>query len=149
MMVRIARIAAIVVVLSAAASGLDWSYIPSPAPRCWATLVLDTLGHRAVMFGGGTYDYFYNDVWEIVAGYRWQQVVTSGEAPRGRSGHSAVYDPIHNWMIVYGGRNGMSALTDVYALDLGTAAWQQLTPSGNHPLGAWASRLSTAPFGAP
>jgi hypothetical protein len=40
-------------------------------------------------------------------------------------------------MVIFGGRNAAGdALTDVYALDLGTATWQQLTPSGNHPKGS-------------
>jgi hypothetical protein len=121
------------------ADDLKWQGIP-PASRSLATIVVDNQARRAVMFGGGTHDNYHNDVWTLSLdskrGYAWESLATSGSAPIGRAGHCAIYDPIHNRMVVFGGRNFMTALTDVWALDLGTAKWQQLTPSGTHPTGS-------------
>lgn len=139
MALRTARLLTVLVILCAMATGLEWVPL-SPRPRTLATIVLDAPAHRAMLFGGGTYNEYLNDVWTISwtpIGYRWDQLITSGAPPVGRAGHSAVIDPIHNWMVIFGGRSvAGDALTDVYALDLGTATWQQLTPAGNHPSGS-------------
>jgi hypothetical protein len=53
--------------------------------------------------------------------------------PSARSVHSAIYDPVRDRMVVFGGYSG-AYLDDVWALSLaGTPAWTQLTPSGTPP----------------
>jgi hypothetical protein len=132
------RATAALALLCATAVGLQWQGLP-PASRSLATIVVDKLARRAVMFGGGSYNNSYNDVWTLSLdtkrGYAWESLATSGSNPIARSGHTAIYDPIHNRMVVFGGRNGMTALTDVWALDLGTATWHQLVTYGTPPRG--------------
>jgi hypothetical protein len=100
-------------------------------------MVIDTPNQRAVLFGGGVYGEAYNDVWamslDTAGGYGWELLPASGPAPTARTGHAAIFDPVHNWMVIFGGRDGDTALTDVWALDLGTVTWQQLAPSGTPP----------------
>jgi hypothetical protein len=89
------------------------------------------------MFGGGTRSAYYNDVWELrFAGsgdYYWHKVNTSGTPPPGRSTHMAIYDPVGQRMVAYGGRTEHSAYGDVWALNLSDNSWQQLSPSGTPP----------------
>lgn len=120
-----------------AARGLEWQAVLSIEGRCLARMVVDTAGHRAVMFGGGTSYDQYNDVWELpldtTAGYSWHPVRTSGPTPAGRHGHAVIYDPVGQRMIVFGGRVLGSPGNDLWSLDLTTHTWQQLTPSGPIP----------------
>lgn len=137
MVVRTMRTAAILAVLCATAvSRPSWQYI-DPDPRALATMVIDTPNQRAVLFGGGVYGEAYNNVWamslDTAGGYGWELLPASGPAPTARTGHAAIFDPVHNWMVIFGGRDGDTALTDVWALDLGTVTWQQLAPSGTPP----------------
>jgi hypothetical protein len=44
----------------------------------------------------------------------------------------AIYDPVGQRMVIYGGR-GSSAYGDVWALNLSDNSWQQLSPSGTPP----------------
>lgn len=43
---------------------------------------------------------------------------TSGAAPSARAGHSAIYSPEYDAMIVFGGTNGSAFLNDIHALQL-------------------------------
>jgi galactose oxidase-like protein len=59
----------------------------------------------------------------------------SGRAPSGRYGHAAIYDPVRDRMVVFGGFDGDSLRNDTWALSLtGTAAaWAKSSPSGAPP----------------
>ncbi|MBM3331997.1 T9SS type A sorting domain-containing protein [candidate division WOR-3 bacterium] len=138
MTVSMMRAAMAVGLLCASAVGLEWKGFP-PAPRQLATIVIDKPNRRAVMFGGGSVTEGRSDVWTLSLDakrrYTWESLPTSGPTPGPRVGHTAIYDPVHHWMVIFGGRSGMSSLSDVWALDLGTATWQQLTPTGTPPSG--------------
>ena len=59
-------------------------------------------------------------------------------SPTARFAHSAVYDPVGEQMIVFGGtRNWNSGLNDTWALDLSSgidgATWEELDPDGSAP----------------
>lgn len=69
----------------------------------------------------------------------WQQLEPAGEPPPPRNGHSAVYDPGSNRLIVFGGDNCCGqryndtwVLTHANGLG-GEPAWLPLTPSGELP----------------
>jgi hypothetical protein len=64
----------------------------------------------------------------------------AGPAPAARRNASAVFDPVENRMVVFGGW-GSSYLGDIWAFDLDTETWSDLTPpSGPAP----APRLTPA-----
>jgi hypothetical protein len=54
--------------------------------------------------------------------------------PSARVQHSAVYDPVRNRMLVFGGLSGPTVKNDVWELTLGTTReWKQLAPVGTAP----------------
>lgn len=57
----------------------------------------------------------------------------AGPAPEARRNASAVYDPVDNRMVIFGGF-GTTYLGDIWAFDLDTETWSDLTPaSGSAP----------------
>ena len=74
---------------------------------------------------------------------QWVNLIPNGApgSPPGRHNNSAVYDPVNNRLIIYGGCGGgcFPILNDVWVLINangvgGTPSWQQLFPSGQAPL---------------
>ena len=58
----------------------------------------------------------------------------SGISPSRRYAQSAIYDPVRDRMLIFGGWDESNALNDVWALSLsGTPTWTQLTPAGSLP----------------
>jgi hypothetical protein len=99
-----------------------------------------------IVYGGN--DCFtarFADVWVLknangVGGTpTWTELFPTGVAPAGRENSSAVYDPVNNRMVVYGGDEGtVPADNSVWVLTNangtgGIPAWIQLSPSGSAP----------------
>jgi hypothetical protein len=109
-----------------------------PSSQSSRSAIYDPVRDRMVVFGGFYYDgsgHFLNDVWALsLAGTpAWTELTPSGTPPSGRHFHSAIYDPVRDRMVVFGGYSP-SSLNDVWALSLaGTPVWTQLTPSGTPP----------------
>jgi hypothetical protein len=87
-----------------------------------------------IVFGGfgGVY---LRDVWalSLTGDPTWAELIPSGVPPQARSGHSAIYDPVRDRMLVFGGTDGSfnGYKSDVWALSLsGTPAWTQVSPAG-------------------
>ena len=119
--------------VSSSADGI-WHEIPAPTARADHSAIYDSARHRMIVFGG-------NDWWDYKIYDQTFALSLDGDptwtalpaAPFGPSqGHSAIYDPIRDRMVVFGG----SALgNQVWALSLGeNPTWTQLTPSGEVPL---------------
>lgn len=69
-----------------------------------------------------------NELWQY-NGTLWQQVTVTGPQPQPRSGHSMVYDPVDERVLMFGGDGGGVMLADLWAFEFsGTAAgsWVQL-----------------------
>jgi hypothetical protein len=66
----------------------------------------------------------------------WTEIIPDPPlAPPPRYGHGMVYDPIRGRMIMYGGGTSLlESLGDVWAFDLATSSWSQLTPAGTPPV---------------
>jgi galactose oxidase-like protein len=110
-----------------------------PAQRRDHSLIYDSRRHRVILFGGRHGDPFLgeetslNDVWSMdPTSGRWSPVVTTGTAPAPRSAHSAIYDPIRDRMIVFGGNAGGSIYFTPVALSFAETPprWEQLPTSG-------------------
>ena len=117
-----------------------WSLlqVAGNAPRrMWHTGVLDPVRDRLMVFGGWDESYAYqNDVWALsLSGTpTWSVLSASGTPPSPRLVHAAVYDPVRDRMLVFGGYDAVGQRNDVWALTLGAApAWTQLTPAGGPP----------------
>jgi hypothetical protein len=122
-----------------------WSELPPgpnvPARRVYSSAIVDPVRKRMVIYGGhdgtdlGNPNYF-GDVaaWSIGASPAWSVITPSGTPPVARAGHTAIYDPLRNRMLVFGGIGNLSGFNDVWALSLGaTPAWTLITPSGTPP----------------
>lgn len=108
------------------------------------TSVYDARKDRMLIFGGSTGDGYYgstNEVYELrLRGVpTWTKLTTSGARPAPRRSGAAIFDPIRNRMVIYGGfdaQPGSDAfLGDTWALDFDSSppAWTELTPQGPLP----------------
>lgn len=97
--------------------------------------IMDPVRHRLIIFGGYSQNNYDNTTWILTLDGTptWTQLVTGGPQPDPRLYASAIYDPIRDRMIVFGGENGLSQ-NNVWALSFsGTPAWTQLLPTGTPP----------------
>ena len=113
----------------------------SPSPR-ESRAIYDPVRDRMVVFGGyGPYDFPHhlNETWELALSGTptWRQLSTTGAPPARRRGQTAILDPAGDRMIVFGGYDDVAFMNDVWSLDLGTLAWQQLAPGGDVPSGRY------------
>ena len=114
-------------------SGDAWNRVtpgvpPSaPTPRTGATTVYDSKRHLVVIHGGAARAGDV-DTWAYSpATLSWTPIVPSGPAPPARSHHSAIYDPVGDRMIIYGGDTNRS---DAWSLSFDPApVWTPL-PAG-------------------
>ena len=111
-----------------------------PSARYYHSAIYDPVRDRMVVFGGSQgYASFFNDVWalSLVGPLAWTQLTPTGTTPSARYGHSAIYDPVRDRMVVFGGL-GPGYLNDVWGMSLaGTSAWTQLTTTGTPPFGRY------------
>lgn len=102
-------------------SGLDvWTLSLSDTTSTWKELrilgagpsrrdnfsaIYDPVRDRIIVFAGLNDYTFYNDVWALpLSGAPvWALLTPTGAAPSIRFGHSAIYDPVRDRMIVFGG----------------------------------------------
>jgi hypothetical protein len=129
----------------------NWQQVPTngaaPSGGYGMTSVYDAQSDRLLMFGGSTNGNYYganNDVWELDlhGNPTWNKVITAGTPPQARRSGTAIWDPLRDRMVIYGGfdaiRYSDQFLPDTWALDFTAApspTWSQLTPAGTTPAG--------------
>jgi hypothetical protein len=115
-----------------------WSTVANTTTRTGAASIWDPVRHRMIMFGGYDGSQFRNDLITLngAPGSAWASLFVVG-GPTARDGALAVYDPVRDRMILFGGNTGSGPyLSDVWTLSLsGTPSWTQLTPAGMPPSG--------------
>ncbi len=106
---------------------------PAPSPRQQHTLTYDPMRDRMILFGGRDVADL-GDVWQLTLGPtpQWQLVSTAGTLPGPRSGHSAIYDPIRDRLVVFGGSLA-TASSETWALSLATNQWTLLHSGAGGP----------------
>jgi len=115
-----------------------WSQLvfPTQAPlRLGHTAIYDTLRDRMIVFGGANPSR-QNDTWVLTlsSGSAWSQLATTGTPPPPVTLHSAIYDPVRDRMLVFGGYQDSGYLNGVWALSLSeTPTWTMLAPVGTAP----------------
>eukprot|EP01127_Copromyxa_protea_P020096 TRINITY_DN6654_c0_g1_i1.p1 TRINITY_DN6654_c0_g1~~TRINITY_DN6654_c0_g1_i1.p1 ORF type:complete len:850 (+),score=115.76 TRINITY_DN6654_c0_g1_i1:190-2739(+) len=88
-----------------------------------------------VLYFGGKANGYSKELWALEMKDRsWSKLVTTGTAPPGTYGHSAVIDPKTNIMYVFGGYDNVTGINnDFYSYDIATATWSQIKSSGVVP----------------
>src|SRR2546422_7377796 len=116
-----------------------WTHLmPTGTPpniRREHSAIYDPVRKRMIVFGGYSFSSTYGDVWalSLVGTPAWTQLTPAGTPPSPRYAHSAIYDPVRDRMLVFGGNDG-AMQSDMRELSLsGTPTWTQLTPSGSPP----------------
>jgi len=113
-----------------------------PSPRYGHNAIYDPVRERVLVFGGSDGGFQDNDLWELSlkGSPAWTQLAAAGTPPTGRFGHTAIYDPVRDRMVIFGGfgvtdsASGGQDLDDVWALSLaGAPAWTELAPAGTPP----------------
>ena len=134
----------------------SWSHLiptgPAPSPttparRVWSSTIFDPVRNRFIVFGGLVGGTKHGDVWaQPLSGPPvWTQIITARGGAAPRRGHSAIYDPVRDRMIVFGGDAGGGFYSgELWALSLGgTPTWTLLTPTGMGPTARWPIQPST------
>jgi hypothetical protein len=115
----------------------EWALFASgPSFRARHTLVRDPTGDRMILFGGhAIYGPSLGDTWsfDLETG-AWTELVFAGATPGATDGHTSVYDPIGQRMLMFGGYENGVPTNELWQLDLaGTPSWSLLAPSGMSP----------------
>src|SRR5436190_9524744 len=111
-----------------------WSQVPLIGYES-SSMIIDPVHDRLVMYGGTAEHEPSADVWvkPLSGDAPWTPLAVEGPRPSARSAHLAVYDPVGERMIVYGG----VAHTDdaaVWARSLsGTPRWTQIVSGASGP----------------
>ncbi len=117
-----------------------------PKGRYGHVSTYDPNSNRMTMFGGaeGSPEVCGNDVWLLdnangSGAASWFELTPNGTAPPARVYSSAVYDPVTDSFIVFGGNNCSTGyFNDVWVMssangESGTPAWTKLSPTGTLP----------------
>jgi uncharacterized protein (TIGR03437 family) len=105
-----------------------------PPGRFGHTLVFDPIRRRLLTFGGQNGASFFNDTWAFDLQLQQWQLIDNGSVPAKRYGHSAIYDPVRDRMIVSHGFTDAGRFDDTWAFDLSRNAWADISPPSNRPL---------------
>jgi hypothetical protein len=103
----------------------------SPPGRDNHTMIYNSQSRNLVVFGGMTSSGLVNDTWSysIVSG-TWSQLSPSGLAPGVRQSHSAVYDPLGNQMLIWGGLSSSTNFNETFQLSFVNNYWLNLSDTG-------------------
>ncbi|MGH7724466.1 MAG: Kelch repeat-containing protein [Candidatus Eiseniibacteriota bacterium] len=109
-----------------------------PSPRTGHVAVYDPVRQRMIVIGGVNGGTSNNEVWELTLSGApvWNPLTVQGSTPNPRSQHSAIYDPDGDRIVMFGGIDAVTGVTNqVWELSLfGTPTWNLLVPSGFPPL---------------
>ncbi len=101
----------------------------APAARGFHAMVYDSAEDRAIVYGGWNGTRF-GDLWELTldGSEAWSALSTSGAAPSERSAVGAVYDPINNELVIFGGRTNFGRSNELFAVSLsGSRTWREVS----------------------
>ena len=111
---------------------------PTPPPRRNASAVYDAKRDQVVLFGGTTDRHSCNDVWTLSMGDapQWSELRPVDDLPTPRESPSAIFDPIRDCMIVFGGycQDSSLSLGDAWELRLADGPrWVPIAGTGPSP----------------
>ena len=108
-----------------------------PGSQTTHTAIYDPVRDRMVVYGGDFIAH-YDEVWTLSLGENpaWTKLTVAGTTPGGRADHAAIYDPVRDRMLLFGGDNAtVGGFNQTWQLTLGASpTWTKLLPSGSYPL---------------
>jgi len=108
---------------------------PPPARR-FPVAIYRSATDEMVIYGGRDYIQFFDDLWVLKlspGSEEWDHLTPSGARPDPKSEASAIYDPVNDRLILFGGFNGSVHQNDLWAFDFNSETWEQISPSGSIP----------------
>ncbi|KAI8073231.1 hypothetical protein BC940DRAFT_290850 [Gongronella butleri] len=105
-----------------------------PGPRRLHTATC--LQNKMIVYGGGTTTASDSGVWILDASaypnFTWyyQNMANQDQGPRVRMGHSAVHDPNHQKIYIYGGWGSSYTDNNIYVLDYNAWSWSNVKSNG-------------------
>jgi len=105
-----------------------------PPVRNFPSVVYDSLADRVLMFGGKEYQ-VYNDVWALSLtgdAPTWSQIQPIGVPPAARKDAAAIFDPLGDRMVLWGGNTNPNyddnvSFSDTWSLELaGGPTWRKV-----------------------
>lgn len=119
----------------------DWEY---PSGRRDHTL---TLARNNIYLLGGWDSWNWNNscqtytkLWKLTEEFKWEICEVFGENPSTRRGHSTIYNPLNDELIVFGGIYGYtSLLDDLYIVQLKDMEWTKCLIGSGPSKRAWHS----------
>lgn len=106
----------------------------APNPRHGHTVTFDPVRRRVVVIAGQGAG-FFGDAWAYdVQANTWSQLSGNSSGPDPRYGHSGIYDPNRDRVVISHGFTSAGRFDDTWALDLKSNSWRDISPSGSRPL---------------
>ena len=104
-----------------------------PPARFGHTVLLDSR-RRLIVFGGQAGG-FFSDVWAYdIDANGWQRLSPDEAGPNRRYGHSAIYDPQRDRMVISHGFTDAGRFDDTWAFEFATNSWRNISPAAGRPL---------------
>ena len=116
-----------------AATWTDVSPGTGPLARCLHAACYDAQKHRMIMYAGQNNSGPLDDIWALDLNSNTWTDLTPAVKPSARYFSPVVYDTAHNRLTMFGGQGLIGFNSEVWAFDLWTKQWTQLSPSGVAP----------------
>jgi len=91
-----------------------------PSARFASACIYDPVRDRFLIVGGTDFNAFFGDTWALPMNSgtpTWSPLSFSGTLPTARSDHRAIYDPVADRLVFFGGENLAGELHDTWQLD--------------------------------
>lgn len=110
----------------------------APPATSGASVVLDTRHDQVLLYGGyAEGPTFTEEVWALsLRDGIWKRISPRGPGPGARAGHTGIYDPVRDRMVVFGGwwSDPPGSPSAVWELILsGRPRWSKIEPAGEAP----------------
>ena len=114
----------------------------SPSARSHSHLVYDSENRKSILFGGLSDGGVHNDdTWVFDSNtMNWTQMHPNN-SPSGRYGHTMVFDPVTNKIILFGGYRYGAILAETWTYDYVNNNWTEVTPTNSPPKRAHTSMV--------
>ncbi|MFX1533184.1 MAG: Kelch repeat-containing protein [Promethearchaeota archaeon] len=99
-----------------------------PSPRYNPAMTYDSINQKLVLFGGYGSSGYLSDTWIYdYSNNQWTQVfpITS---PGVRHSHAMVYDSVNQKVVLFGGHNRQTILSDTWVYDFSSNNWTEMFP---------------------